>query len=225
MNYFQLLKKLWDIYDSLEGKTVDHQVIVKRIRRAIPYRECKIFGNKTLSVALNTFSVSGLYDPDLDEDGLPPIEIEISFPKRKDTYVFDEDDLSRLHWSNLCVDFMNILGHEFVHLNQFRRRNFRWSRSYRSGHANPTIRESQNYYGNSDEVDAYAFNAAADMALNTLRPTHTKKPVIEKIQIYKIYTKLFEKNHPVVLKFEKRCNYYYKKLEQQYYATYRSRYS
>lgn len=132
MNYFQLLKRLYDLYDRNAGRVVDSTFIVKQIRSQIPFTECKIIGLRTLGVATNTLSVSGVYDPEADEYGEKPITIEIAFPKSKETFSFTEDDMSRSHWSELCIDFANILGHEYMHLNQFRRRQFRWCKQYRS---------------------------------------------------------------------------------------------
>lgn len=219
MNYFQLLKKLHDLYDRLEGRALDSTQLLRRIRRTVPFDEVKFIGNKTLSVTSNRFNVSGAYIPDRDEEGLAPIEVEIAFPKGKDFYYFDESDLSREHWAELCIDLAGLLGHEFVHLHQFRRRNFNWCRAYRSNHKSLNIKEAQEYYGDSDEIDAYAFTAAAELAVDTLSFMNTKKPKLEDLRLYKTYTKVFDKQDPVVVKFVKLTNRYYKKLEQQYHAT------
>jgi hypothetical protein len=219
MNYWQLLYKLYQIYDSLEGKVVDHKTILRRIKRAIPFTECKIVGYQTLSVATNSFDVSGMYDPEQDEFDICPIEIEIGFPKRKENFEFSEDDFSRLHWSNFILDFLSILGHEFVHLQQFRRRNFSWPRMYVSKNKNPRIKEQQEYFGDPDEIDAYAYSAALEMAVSNFTPNKVNAGTISKTRIYITYTKLFKKNDPIVLKLEKHTKRYYKKLEQQYHAT------
>jgi hypothetical protein len=217
MNFFQLVKSLYDIYDSLEGRIVDSAYLLKRVRRAVPYQEVKIVSNKTLSVTTNRFNVSGAYIPDRDEEGLVPIEVEIALPKGKDYYYFDSSDLSRNHWSELCIDIAGLLGHEFVHMHQFRRRNFKWCRSYKSNHKKLNIREAQEYYGDADEVDAYAYTAAAELAIETL--TQEKKPKLENLRLYKTYTQVFSKQDPVVEKFVRLTARYYKKLERQYHAT------
>jgi hypothetical protein len=220
MNYFQLLYDLCSVYDSLENKVVTHKDIIKKVKKTVPFTECKIIGNSSLSLATNRFIVAGLYDSELDEEGKPPIEVEIIFPKRKETFVFTQDDVSKEHWGEFCVDFVNILGHEFVHLNQFRRRNFGWSRPYKSTSKKPSIKEQQEYYGNSDEIDAYAFMAAAEMAMVSVFKPSQKTTNLEKTDVYKTYTRWFDKKDPVVLKLESLSNRYYKRLKKQYYATY-----
>jgi hypothetical protein len=220
MNYFQLLYDLCSIYDSLENKVVTHKDIIRKIKKTVPFTECKIIGNSSLSLATNSFIVAGLYDCELDEEGKPPIEVEIIFPKRKETFLFTQDDVSKEHWGEFCIDFANILGHEFVHLNQFRRRNFNWSRPYKSINTKPGIKEQQEYYGNSYEIDAYAFMAAAEMAMVSLFNPNQKTTNLQKTDVYKTYTRWFDKKDPVVLKLELLSNRYYKRLKKQYYVTY-----
>jgi hypothetical protein len=200
-------------------EVVDHHTIVRKIRYAIPYPDCKIVSNKTLTVISNNFDIAGLYDPEKDEDGERCIEIEIGFPKRKDFYYFNESDLSRNHWSEFCINFSLILGHEYMHLNQFRRRNFNWCRSYKGISSKPNIREHQEYYGDSDEIDAYAFTAAANIITDSILNPKSKKNTVEYTKLYKTYLTLFDKNDPVVLKFVRLTNRYLKKLEHQYHDT------
>jgi hypothetical protein len=219
MNYFQLLKELYAIYDKLENKEVNHIQIVRQIKKAVPWAECKIKGIKTLSVTSNQFAVAGLYDPEADEFGDPCIEIEIGFPARKSFFIFSESDLSRDHWSELCIDFSQILGHEYMHMNQFRRRNFQWTRPYRSISKNCTLREKQEYYGDNDEIDAYAFTAAAEILINLIVKRSPKYCLVENSNLYKTYTRIFDKTDPVVLKFVKLTKRYVKKLERQYHDT------
>ena len=223
MNYFQLLEKLFNVYDKLEGRLVDSKTIVKKVRGVVPFNECKIVTTKSLGVYSNTLNVSGMYDPELDEDGLTPIEVEIQFPKCKDLYLFNESDMTRDHWGDMCIDFASVLGHEFIHMNQFRRRNFTWCRSYKSPNANQTIKEQQEYYGDADEVDAYAFIAATEMALESFTPQKISKSSFTKTRVYDTYIKVFDKKHPIVVKLQKKTNTYLKRLEQQYYATYRNK--
>ena len=219
MNYFQLLRKLYDIYDTLEGKHVTYKTITNRVKRVIPWPECVITGRKTLSVATNQWQVAGLYDPEADEFGRPSIEIEIGFPAKKNTFMFSEFDVSRDHWSEFCIDFSQILGHEFMHVNQFRKRDYRWCRQYKSTVSNYTLREQQEYYGDNDEIDAYAFTAAAEIIINKIVKKNSKKSLVQKTNLYRTYTSTFDKADPVVLKFLKLTEKYTKRLERQYHDT------
>jgi hypothetical protein len=216
MNYFQLLNKLDGLYDKLAGKAITPKDLVKRLNRAIPFKECRITEVTTLGLVNNNFQVSGVYEPDLDEDGECCIELEISFPKRK-SLVFSESCLSRDIWNLLVLDTVSILGHEFVHMHQFRRRGFRDGHSYRSTAKSMVVKESQEYFGIPDEVDAYAFTAAANMAHQLYKGERVS--TVKQTTVYQIYCNVFDKKHPVVLKLEKLTDRYYKKLEKQYHAT------
>ena len=217
MNYFQLLKNLGDIYDKLEGKVVEREFLIKKIKSKIPFREVKIVSVETLSVPYGRFNISGMYDPDRDEQGKPPITVEIAFPKNFN-YRFDENNLHREHWAGLCIDLASILGHEFVHLQQFRKRNFEWSKQYFSTSKNYKLKEAQEYYGDKDEIGAYAFMAATQILLDKIFSPQYKFTV-EKTDLYKTYTSVFKKSDPVVLEFIKLTNRYTKRLEKQYHAT------
>jgi len=220
MNYFQLLDRLIKIYDKFEGQAVDSSTIFKKIKQCIPFKECRIISISTLGLFSNEFSVSGEYDPVLDELGKKSIIIELAFPKSKTEFQFDNSDLTRQHWFDFCEEIVSILGHEFIHMHQFRRRNFNWPMTYKSSSKSLVKKEVQEYYGDSDEIDAYAFMAAASLiSYDVMRNKTYSRHKLFKNRVYKTYTRVFDKKDPVVLKFEKLTLRYYKKLEQQYHAT------
>lgn len=220
MNYFQLLEKLDGLYDSLEGKTLSSQAIVKKLNSAIPFKECKIVHVNSISSS-NNVMISGLYDPDLDEEKKPCIELEVMFPKRrpKSTFEFSIDDFDRPQWRELCVDLASVLGHEYVHLGQFRKRGFRDGRYYTSYHSSASVRENQEYFGIPDEVDAYAFTCAVSMCENFPGPAIKMEDTV----IYQIYHNLFDKRDKVNIKLRKLTTKYFKRLERQYHANNRPR--
>ena len=217
MNYFQLLGKLDSIYQRNQGKSLTSRNLVRKIQQAIPFAECKIVQNNTLAIYNTNLQVSGVYDPELDLDGLPPIEVEISFPKKQLAFTLDDSDLTRQQWNNMIVDVAGTLGHEFIHMSQFRRRKFRWGRCYISNSQTQAVSDAQEYYGIPDEVDAYAWTAAANMTHGLINNGEPYQ--IEQTGTYQIYKAVFDKKHPVVLKLCKLSNRYYKLLERQYYDT------
>ena len=216
MNYFQLLERLNDLYNLFEGKEVDSSTILKKIKRRVPFRECKFFAIETMSLPYGKFTVSGLYDPYQDEQGKPSVLIEIAFPITK-KFRFDDNNLRREHWAELCIDLASILGHEFMHVNQFRKRQFEWPKEFKSNNPNRNQQEIENYYGDADEIGAYAFMAAAEVCLDNF--SSKKKKDVTQTNLYRTYIKVFDKQDPVVLKFVKLTNQYTKRLEKQYHAT------
>ena len=101
-------------------------------------------------------------------------------------------------------------------MHQFRNRNYRWTRQYKSHNDNLNLKEAEEYYGDSDEIGAYAFMAAAELILNR---SSGSMSTIEDTNVFKTYTKFFSETDPVIAKLSKLIKLYNKRLEKQYYAT------
>jgi hypothetical protein len=216
MNYFQVLSSLQKIYDDLKDKELSSNAILNRIKKCVNLSECLFIKIDTISLPCGRFMVSGLYDPSKDKIGAPPILIEIAFPK-KSKFKFDNFDIRRDEWIEFCVEITSTIGHEFVHLTQFRKRNFLPSKLYSSKSKILVIKEMQEYYGDPDEIDAYAFIAATELYLNKLFQPK-KQFVLKTTKIFKIYVKVFKKNDPVLIRLAKKTNQHLKILERQYHA-------
>ena len=211
MNYFELLERLFVVYEAQYNKRLTCNQFLAAVKKAVPYRECKITLNRSLNVLPSHMPVAGLYDLELAERGRRPIEMEITVHKIRKDFVFNQNDITLNQWAEFCIDFSCILGHEFVHMHQFRRRGFKMNRPYVSTSTNINKHEQQCYYGDSDELDAYAWSAAA----NAVIEMSEKKKCIEKTHLYKTYVNVFDKKDPLVLKFVRKGNRYLKKLEKQ----------
>ena len=102
-----------------------------------------------------------------------------------------------------------------MHQHQHRDRNFKMGKGFSSRVENIDTKHAQEYYGHADELDAYSFTAAANMA-NDLR---LGNPVdFKKTGIYNHYVDAFGPDHSIVSKLEKRSLKYYNILEEQYYG-------
>lgn len=211
MNYFELLERLFSVYEAQYNKRLTCDQFLTAVKKAVPYRECKITLNRSLNVLPSHMPVAGLYDAELDERGRRPIEMEITLHKIRRGILFNKNDITLEQWAEFCVDFACILGHEFVHMHQFRRRGFKMNRPYVSTVGNQNKREQQCYYGDSDELDAYAWAAAANAVIEM---TESQRR-IERTNLYRTYVRTFDRNDPLVLKFVRKANRYLKKLEKQ----------
>lgn len=219
MNFFQLFTKLTDLYGKLNGKQLTGAEIVGIINRALPFKDCRVMKQHSIGVTSSKFEVSGLYDPELDEQNKKSITIELLMPYGKDRFTFADNDLSFIHWHEMCVDIANVLGHEYIHLHQSRRRHFNEGKNFNSKSNNLTFKENQEYYGNPDEIDAYAFTAACNLIYESV--IQFKRIKVEKSLTYRIYRYYFEKSNPeIVEKFIKKTNTHRRRLERQYNETY-----
>ena len=216
MNYFQVLYSLQSIYDKLRDKELSSRSILNHIIRCVELNECKFIKIETISLPYGKFMVSGLYDSSLDKLGKPPILIEIGFPK-KSKFKFDDSDILRNNWINFCIELANTIGHEFTHLNQFRKRNFVSSKLFKSKSKDLSVKEIQEYYGDVDEIDAYAFIAATEIYLGNLF-LKKKKIFLEKTKTFNIYVMIFGNTDPILKKLARNTIQHLKILERQYHA-------
>lgn len=219
MHYFQLLQKLCDIYSDNHGRTLSKRQIVGKINRAVNLYDVRIKGIKSIAVLGNSFDISGIYDHELDFEDKPSIGIEIVFPEYKEKFTFDESDFTEDHWITLSVDVASVIGHEYVHQRQARRRHFNEGRNYKSNSKNIIFKEQQEYYGTPDEVDAYAYTLAVSL-INQKALESKKRISITKTQTYKIYCHFFGRNNEITNRLIKKSKTYYRHLEREYHDFY-----
>jgi hypothetical protein len=110
----------------------------------------------------NDINVNAFYDPDADEDDDPPFEVSVVFNPNDKTVTMDKDG-----WKNFTSTLIDYLEHEMVHRNQYRARDFKPGKMYRSKAIDPTIKKQQEYLGNTDEIDAYAHNLTSEILRKT----------------------------------------------------------
>ena len=213
MNFFQLMDKLEALYRKYEGQKLTPSQVTHIISMAIPFRDVNFYTVKSLGVLSKDIQVSGLYDIQEDEIGLPSIEIELTYFKRKSLHTLNKHGLSFKRWRRLCFDIVAILGHEYVHQEQHRGREFKMGKSFKSREEDENLKQLQEYLGHPDEIDAYSFSAAADMA-QSLRLNETVD--LQSTGVYNQYLTAFGPDHSVVTKLQKRSLKYYNILKGQY---------
>jgi hypothetical protein len=127
------------------------------IKTHLPVRVIRVQNNAKHK--LNTVYLGGAYYSELDQQGHNRfIEIVLSYhPKTKSIQMTD------YRWAKLCTLFADTMLHEIIHMRQYRSRNFKDIPGYESTAYYHKQRISQQYYGNRDEMGAFAFNIACDM--------------------------------------------------------------
>lgn len=86
------------------------------------------------------------------------IEIVLSYHPDDETLKITE-----YRWTRLCALFADTILHEVIHMRQYRSRNFKSIPGYESTAYYHKQRVTQQYYGDRDEMGAFAFNIACDM--------------------------------------------------------------
>ena len=205
MSYFHLLQQVGSIYEKNRGKTLTRPEIVRKISKVVNLYDVRFKGKDSIAVLGNTFDISGIYDSELDFEDKPAIGIELVFPEYKKQFLLDESDFTEEHWLALSIDVASVIGHEYVHMRQARRRHFNEGRNYKSTSKNIIFKEQQEYYGTPDEVDAYAYTLAVSL-INQKAIENKKRISITKTQTYKIYCHFFGRNSCWNAKATKRFN-------------------
>lgn len=151
--------KLFDALSSLGTKQVPVRLIQSTIRKTLKTQmPISVTSCRIITVQTNEIYVGGFYHLDRDQDGLFPIEINVAYcPKQ--THI----DLIDGQLCRICTLVSDIVLHEIIHLKQARHRDFSEINSYNSKAEDPEQRTQQEYLGDRDEVEAYAFNIACEL--------------------------------------------------------------
>lgn len=152
-SYFYSLNK------KVVGKTLSadkmQKLISKHIKAWLPVKVKKVTGVKS---HLGYIQMGGMYYSDYDRKYTPSIEISFYYN------MFDEHyKLTAHRWKRMSIRFADIILHELIHMRQFRARNFKSIPGYQSTAASSKERKEQEYFGDRDEMGAFAFNIACEM--------------------------------------------------------------
>ena len=163
MNFFTLTARLFGLYRDWEGKSLTPDSVVKKLNKILGYQESSVGVQKVKGV--RGFKVEGSYSHELDSLGQRSIKVKILFNSRRKKFHFNKQDITDVKWFDIVVDLVSVLGHEYVHLHQHRRRNWRRCRNYVC-YDDSEMSIIKRYLGKPDEVDAYAFTLATEMAVD-----------------------------------------------------------
>lgn len=190
------------------GQVIQTTELTDIIRKGIKLPQVRLYTRRSPGVDLGCVSVGGIYDAEDDKEGDPCIEISIIYHPDQ-----QHIDTSKLNWHRLCLEVAECVGHEFVHRDQHKRK--KKVRKYKSRDLDPSKREEQEYMGSSDEIEAYGFSIASELAemhkcfeLDMLK--------LEQVFMYKVYSSTFDTDQSVVLKLQKQISKYLRRLEVEY---------
>lgn len=207
--------------DDLVGKTLllsdFHNKITKHIKYWMPIRSRKSFENQIDSQYV---WVGGCYHSDYDEDKEKSIEIILAYSKKDRNKTIT---ITPRRFTRLCVRIADVLLHEIIHMRQSRQRKFKYLPGYQSTAESSKQRIEQEYLGDNDEIDAYAYNMACEL--------HDKfygnmKDIVDYLNeeqkgkkrhynTWRTYLKAFnwDQNHRIIKRIKKRCIYYLEKSD------------
>lgn len=148
-------------FDRFIGEETSPRVLANHIKK-IAGQETIITVDRNPQVDTNDIILNAYYDPEEDEDGNKPFEVCLLF-NPSDKYIkMDKENMRE--FAGRLIEY---LEHEMIHRAQYRSRNYKANRMYRSLAKDPAIKEKQEYLGDSDEVEAYAANLARELHRKT----------------------------------------------------------
>lgn len=199
------------INKSLTIKSIADEM-EKTLRRKY---DIEITVNKSNRVPSGSIIVNAWYDDDNDQTG-DDFPIGLEFLSSDPEVLITLNDEQWIKFSNEVAD---AIQHEYLHMSQYRNRDYVKSSKYRPNISKEVkdIYSSQIYFGNSDEIEAFALNIANQL-LNTYR---SKKNTIANLKrldksLFKASPNLmayfmafnFDSRHPVIRKLMKKILLY-----------------
>jgi len=149
----------YSLNSQIVGKELSPSQIQKRINKHIkahlPIKLKKCIHPPTDK---GLIFMGGVYYSNLDKKGVPSIEVNFNF-NPTDTKL----KITQYRWKRMSARFADTMLHELIHMRQFRSRNFKSIPGYQSTAELAKERKQQEYYGDTDEMGAFAFNIACEM--------------------------------------------------------------
>lgn len=161
-------------------------------------------------VDMDDININAYYDPDLDERKKVSIELVLITNPNTEHIMLDSTA-----WMNLCLLVADSLAHELIHMRQNRARDFE-DVAIKHATAFNEHRDAQDYLGDPDEIEAYAYNIAQELQAqkNPLAKLYNPQDisVTDSINLF-AYVQTFDKDakHPVIKRLLKKI---YKNLKK-----------
>lgn len=177
--------------DKLVGKCITPKNFVQRLGIFLNRRHAVtvILRHSNTLLDPEDFTIGGTYESTNDEQHKKPFEFDFIVNHSKEHPWTITEKLAR----EIAADLIETISHEYRHQYQYRSRRFILPRAYKSSVADPDLRAEQEYLGNTDEIDAYAYNIAVKQKLG-----------LEPSRDIAVYYKTFGSNHQVVKRLHKK---------------------
>jgi hypothetical protein len=153
VNQRTLEREMQKLKSFLSGSTKSRKEIAKLVQRLISSYDAYVNTETNSIVPNNEIYISALFDPDLDEDEEPSIEITLIFNPSDKKVTMSSEAIE-----HTVMNIVKAIAHEEIHRAQYRKRDYVDNRKYTKGK-----NYDQNYYGNTDEIEAFAHNIATEL--------------------------------------------------------------
>lgn len=198
---------LWERLKALESRYTDSRLapseITALVRKCVNDPHVKIQTSRSNKADLDQIIPGGEYDSDDDDEQEPCIHIALIYHPDQQHL-----QLTKVNWQRVAFEIVEVIGHEYVHRDQHRRK-FN-SRPYPSTlDLDHPHRSNQIYYGETGEIEAYGFSIAAELACYF----DWEQSAAPLTNTYSTYLSLFSDDQSVILKLDKYILKYLNRLK------------
>ena len=154
-----LYSMFYSLKSEIVGKELSPSQIQKRISRHVKaHLPLKLKKCLYAPTTPGYIFMGGVYYSNLDRKGVPAIEVNFNFNPTDNKL-----RLTDYRFKRMAIRFADVVCHEIIHMRQFRARNFKNIPGYQSTALLTKERKKQEYYGDTDEMGAHAFNTACEL--------------------------------------------------------------
>jgi hypothetical protein len=187
-----------------------HDTLTKHIKKYMPIRSRKY---REPQVDKGRVFIGGVYHTEYDKDRQKSIELSMAYHPHDRKL-----EMTKRRFNRVAIRIADVLLHEVIHMHQARKRNFKPLPGYSSQAESTKQRVEQEYLGDNDEIDAYAFNMACELdekfdgnmrsIVNYLNEEQRGKR--RQYDTWRTYLKAFDwdQNHRIIRRIKKRSIYY-----------------
>ena len=186
--------------EPLINEKIAPKNLVRRLHRYLnKYHPCRVrlYQSAKGKLEKGDFSIGAEYDPELDQAKRKQFIINFIINHDKKTFWTITPERA----DRFVLDMTETLVHEYQHQVQYRQRRYKTHKNlYKSDHPDMDVKNEQEYFGDPDEIDAYAANIATHIFLvNHKLNKNLKEPIQESDSIdLRSYYRVFGENHPVI---------------------------
>jgi hypothetical protein len=198
-----LMQQLMQLKPS-QSRVVAVTDLTALLRKHVNIPRLRLFTHRHAGVDFDTVSIGGHHDSDEDT-----IDIHVIYHPDQ-----QHINMATLDWPRLSLDLAECIGHELVHRAQQQRKR-KPSTKYRSQDLDTQKRHDQEYLGSAEEIEAYGYSIAAELAVK--HNTFTlDSHALDQIVMYRVYVNTFDTDESIVLKLHKQISKYLRRLEVDY---------
>lgn len=153
INQRMLSNEMRKLKTFLDGSTRSKTEIVKLVKKLLKPYGVYVETQLSSDVPSNEIYITAYFDPDLDEEDEPSIEIVLMFNSSDKKLT-----MSPTAAATAVNSIVKAVAHEEIHRAQYRKRDYVNNRKYTKGKT-----PDQKYYGNTDEIEAFSHNIATEI--------------------------------------------------------------